>query len=155
MPLVWDNPLLSQTIKPMIYSKAFLWRSMKISEYPPYTVFVPPQTLRRLVTIFAECIFNYHAPYYARYYFCWLSGLTWVVWEYIAAYGKHSPIRIRDQSPLLQDLASPRSITIIQTIMPKHKAMEKGTYIVSLFGLVPLLQNLLVLSSSWPSTAQL
>ena len=68
-------------------------------------------------------------------------------------------IRIRDQSPLLQDLAiitSPRSITIIQTIiMPKYKAMENGTYIVSLFRLAPLLQNLLVLSSSWPLTAQL
>ena len=41
----------------------------------------------------------------ARYCFCLLSWLTWVAWEYIAAYGKHSLIRIGDQPPLLQDLA--------------------------------------------------
>ena len=41
----------------------------------------------------------YHASY-AMYCFCWLGGLTWVVWAYIAAYGKHALIRIRDQPPL-------------------------------------------------------
>jgi hypothetical protein len=38
------------------------------------------------------------------YCFCWLSGLTWVAWAYIAAYGKRALIRIRDQPPLHQSL---------------------------------------------------
>ena len=54
---------------------------------------------RRLVTISVVCTFNHRAPY-AMYCFCWLSGLTWVVWACIAAYGKRALIRIRDQPPL-------------------------------------------------------
>ena len=48
---------------------------------------------RRLVTISVEGAFNYHAPY-AMYYFCWLNGLTWVVWA----------CRIGDQPPLMTDI---------------------------------------------------
>ena len=55
---------------------------------------------RRLVIIFAECAFYYRTSY-AMYCFCWLSGLTWVAWAYIAAYGKCALIRICDQSPLV------------------------------------------------------
>ena len=55
---------------------------------------------RRLVIIFAECAFYYRTSYYAMYCFCLLSGLTWVAWVYIAAYGKRTLIRIHGQPPL-------------------------------------------------------
>ena len=53
---------------------------------------------RRLVMTFVECILNYRAL--CDVWFCWLSGLTWVVWVYFAAYGKCTLIRIGDQPPL-------------------------------------------------------
>ena len=53
----------------------------------------------RLVTISVECAFNHLAPY-AMYCFCCLSGLTWIAWVCIAAYGKCALIRIGNQPPL-------------------------------------------------------
>ena len=60
---------------------------------------MPQWYQRRLVTISVECAFNHRAPY-AMYCFCRLSGLTWVAWACIAAYGKCALIRIGDQPPL-------------------------------------------------------
>ena len=51
--------------------------------------------------IFVECAFNCHAPY-VMYYFCRISGLSWVVWAYIAVYGEQALLRIGDQPPLVQ-----------------------------------------------------
>ena len=45
------------------------------------------------------CIYC-HASY-AMCCFCWLSGLTWVVWAYTTAYGKRTLIRIHDHGNLL------------------------------------------------------
>ena len=75
------------------------WYNVILNNYTYYTC-----TQRRLVMIFAECAFNYHAPL-AMYCFCWFSGLTWVAWVYIAAYGKCALIRIHDQLPLTYTIA--------------------------------------------------
>ena len=76
----------------------------------PWPSFIIWLQRRRLVTISVECAFNYRAPYamycfcsYAMYCFCWLSGLIWVAWACIAAYGKRALIRIHDQPPLVCD----------------------------------------------------
>ena len=75
----------------------------------------------------------YYCASYAVYCFCWLNGLIWVAWAYIAAYGKYALIRIRDQSSLTTTTTTPTPMLdySLEEIYSSHSSEKEKTHACS------------------------